>query len=280
MRCLPKPKINRATVYSDCVGSLSNAVLSGKFTAAVQAVEDAYELYAQRAAIGELHRFPAATWGNDSQIVLANLTKKDFVDLYDDQMSNGKGGGRNHYDQLRMTELGICPLCGFGHVSTLDHFAAKARYPVFSVLPINLVPACTDCNKKMGAGIIGVETSMPHPYFEDVRIETETWLLCDVQTTNPVTVTYRADPPSDWGEGLRKRVSYHFSELELSARYAVQAGSHLANVKDFLADLQPADLQTFIGRRVAKFPRPNEWEASLYAGLFRSQWFMQDGYRL
>lgn len=272
--------MNRANVYSDCVGSLSDAVLSAKFTAAALAVEEAYELYTQRAAIGELHQFQAAAWGNDGQIVLANLTKKDFVDLYDGQMSNDKGGGRSHYDQLRMTELGICPLCGFGHVSTLDHFAAKARYPVFSVLPINLVPACTDCNKKMGAGVIGVETSMPHPYFEEARIETETWLLCDVQNTNPVTVTYRVEPPTDWSEGLCRRMRHHFSELELADRYAVQAGSHLANVKDFLADLTPADLQTFIGRRVNNFPRPNEWEAALYAGLFRSQWFMHYGYRL
>lgn len=280
MRCLPKPTMNRATVYVDCVGSLSNAALSAKFTEAALAVAEASELYAQRAAISELHHFPVAAWGNYDQIVLANLTKKDFVDLYDGQMSKGKGGGRSHYDQLRMTELGICPLCGFGHVSTLDHFAAKARYPVFSVLPINLVPACTDCNKKMGAGVIGVETTMPHPYFEEARIETETWLLCDVQDTNPVTVTYRVETPADWSEGLCKRVRHHFSELELAARYAVQAGSHLANVKDFLADLEPADLQTFIGRRVNRFPRPNEWEAALYAGLFRSQWFMQDGYRL
>lgn len=280
MRCLPKPTMNSATVYADCVGGFSNAVLSAKFTAAALAVEEAYERYAQRAAIGELHQFPAALWGNDDQIVLANLTKKDFVDLYDGQMSNGNGGGRSHYDQLRMTELGICPLCGFGHVATLDHFAAKARYPVFSVLPINLVPACTDCNKKMGAGVIGVETTMPHPYFEEARIETETWLLCDVQETNPVTVTYRVEPPADLSEGLCKRVRHHFSELELAARYAVQAGSHLANVKNFLSDLTPADLQTFIGRRVNRFPRPNEWEAALYAGLFRSQWFMQDGYRL
>lgn len=280
MRCLPKPTMNRATVYADCVGGLTNAVLSTKFTAAALAVEEAYELYVQRAAIGELHQFTAASWGNDDQIVLANLSKKDFVDLYDSQMSNAKGGGRSHYDQLRMTELGICPLCGFGHVSTLDHFAAKARYPMFSVLPINLVPTCTDCNKKMGAGVIGVEATMPHPYFEEARIETETWLLCDVQETNPVTVTYRVEPPADWSEGLRKRVRYHFSELELATRYAVQAGSHLANMKNFLAVLAHADLQTFISRRANSFQRPNEWEAALYVGLFRSQWFMQDGYRL
>lgn len=280
MRRLPKPVMNRATVFSDCVGGLSNPVLSTKFIAAADAVAKASELYAQRAESSELHHFQAAAWGNDDQIVLANLTKKDFVDLYDVQMAKGKGGGRSHYDKLRVTELGICPLCGFGHVSTLDHFAAKARYPVFSVLPINLVPACTDCNKKMGAGVISAEETMPHPYFEEARIETDTWLLCDVQESNPVTVTYRVEPPATWSAGLRQRVSYHFGELELASRYAVQAGSHLATAKDFLADLAPADLQTLIGRKVSKFPRPNEWEAALYAGLFRSQWFMQEGYRL
>lgn len=280
MRRLPKPTMNRAAVYADCVESLPNAALSAKFIAAEPAVAEVSKLYAQRAAVSELHLFSAAAWGNDDQIVLANLTKKDFVDLYETQMSKGKGRGRSHYDQLRMTELGICPLCGFGHVSTLDHFAAKARYPAFSVLPINLVPACSDCNKKMGAGVIELATTMPHPYFEDERIETESWLLCDVQETNPVTVTYRVDTPAAWSEGLCKRVRHHFKELELATRYAVQAGSHLANIKDFLADLKPADLQTFINRRANRFSRPNEWESALYTGLFRSNWFMQEGYRL
>lgn len=279
MRRLPMPAMNRAAVYSDCVDGLTNAVLSAKFTAAAQAVEEVSEQYAQRAAINELHNFQAVAWGNDEQIVLANLTKKEFVDLYDTQMAKGKGGGRRHYDKLRVTELGICPLCGFGHVSTLDHFAAKARYPIFSVLPINLVPACTDCNKKMGAGVIKAGETMPHPYFEEARIEAETWLLCEVHETNPVTVTYRVEPPAGWSEGLCKRVRYHFSELELAGRYAVQAGSHLTTAKDFLAGLAPADLHTLIGGKVHKFPRPNEWEAALYAGLFRSQWFMQEGYR-
>lgn len=280
MRRLPKPKMNRSTVFLDCIAGLSDAALSAKFSAAAEAVAEVSELYAQRAETSELHHFPAAAWGKNDQVVLANLTKKEFVDLYDGQMAKGTGSGRSHYDKLRVTELGICPLCGFGHVSTLDHFAAKARYPVFSVLPINLVPACADCNKKMGSGVMGANETMPHPYFEEARIETDTWLRCEVQELSPVTVTYRVEFPAAWGEGLRRRVSYHFRELELASRYAVQASSHLANAKDFLADLEPNDLQTFIARKVSKFPRPNEWEAALYGGLLRSQWFMQEGYRL
>ena len=279
MRLLSVPTMKRATVYSDCVGGLADAALSARFIVAEAAVAAVSQLYAARAASNELHLFQAAHWGNGDQIVLADLTKKEFVGLYDDQMSDAKGGGRKHYDQLKMTELGICPLCGFGHVSTLDHFAAKARYPAFSVLPINLVPACFDCNKKMGAGVIETDSAMPHPYFEEERVEIETWLICDVEHTQPVTVTYRAETPVHWGDGLSKRVRNHFKELNLATRYAVQAGSHLATIKGFLAGLAPADLQWYVGRKVNAIERPNEWESALYAGLLRSAWFMQVGYR-
>ncbi|WP_320426676.1 hypothetical protein [Roseateles agri] len=272
--------MDSATVYADCVAGLSNAALSAKFSAATQAVKDEADLYAVRAAASELHLFQAAAWGDGDQLVLQDLTKSEFVGLYDGQMSSTNGNGRNHYDRLRMTELGICPFCGFGHVSTLDHFASKARYPAFSVLPINLVPACADCNKGKGSAPIEAGSAMPHPYFEESRIESDTWLFCDVLQTQPVTTSYRAETPAHWPAALSGRVQRYFSELELAGRYAVQSASHLANIKAFLRKLMPDELQWYLSRKAVGFPYPNTWEAALYAGLLRSPWFMQEGYRL
>jgi len=194
-------------------------------------------------------------------------------------MSSVSGRGRSHYDKLRLTELGICPFCGFGHVSTLDHFAAKSRYPAFSVLPINLVPSCSDCNKGKGSGLITSETEIPHPYFEDSRIETDGWLICNVVETSPVTVVYQTRFPADWDNSLSRRVQNYFTDLKLASRYGVQAASYLAGIKEFLSALTTTDLEWYINKKAHSYEYPNEWEAALYAGLARSQWFIETGYR-
>ncbi|MGE8704920.1 MAG: HNH endonuclease [Achromobacter sp.] len=279
MKLMPKPTLNRSTVYSDCVAGLGAGELSDRFIAASEFVDAVSEQYASRAESKQLHMLVPCDWGHGEQVVLTDITKSEFVALYDNQMSNAKGSGRSHYDKLRLTKLGICPLCGFGHVSTLDHFAAKSRYPAFSVLPINLVPSCSDCNKDKGASLITVDGEMPHPYFEEPRVETDIWLMCDVIEALPVTVVYRAQFPLFWDESLKRRMENYFSGLKLAARYAVQAGSYLADAKSFLSKLSEEDLRWYLESKAASYERPNEWEAALYAGLTRSMWFKQAGYR-
>lgn len=279
MRLLPIPVLSRATVYSDCVAGVTVTELSSRFNAAIQVVDSASGQYALHAQNKQLHMLIPCDWGAGEQVVLTDITKSEFVALYDNQMSSAKGGGRSHYDKLRLTKLGICPFCGFGHVSTLDHFAAKSRYPAFSVLPINLVPSCADCNKGKGSGLITIETEMPHPYFEDSRVEKDGWLFCDVVETLPVTVVYRTQFPLNWGDSLSRRMKNYFSELKLASRYAVQAASYLAGAKEFLSSLSEMDLEWYINKKADSYEHPNEWEAALYAGLARSQWFIQIGYR-
>ena len=39
-----------------------------------------------------------------------------------------------------------CPMCGTTLYSTFDHYMPMARFPEFSVHPLNLVPCCSRCN--------------------------------------------------------------------------------------------------------------------------------------
>ena len=62
-------------------------------------------------------------------------------------MVRKNGPGRATYDLLKLSAKGgFCPLCGQRNVSTLDHYLPKESYPDLSILPINLVRACSDCN--------------------------------------------------------------------------------------------------------------------------------------
>ena len=61
----------------------------------------------------------------------------------------------------------FCPYCEIVKVQTLDHFLDKATYPDLAALPLNLVPACADCNRLRPDGIVAKgERSLMHPYFD------------------------------------------------------------------------------------------------------------------
>jgi len=61
-----------------------------------------------------------------------------------------------------------CPMCGSMGTGTLDHLLPKAKYPQFSILSINLVPACHTCNNKRGEALTGRGGErVLHPYFDN-----------------------------------------------------------------------------------------------------------------
>ncbi|MDF0607209.1 HNH endonuclease [Neisseriaceae bacterium TC5R-5] len=184
----------------------------------------------------QLFSLTAKERGNDSQLVIANITKENLINLYSEMTKVGKPG-RDYYDSLRgLAPLGICPFCGIGQVSTLDHFLPKAYYPEFSILPINLIPACADCNKNKGAQKIEEHTQTLHPYFEGNIIETVQWMFAEVNESTPVTVRYFVQPPSFWSDGLKQRIDNYASNYILG-RFEIQAAPELVELSGHLNQL-------------------------------------------
>lgn len=283
MKRLPTPEIEPEVVYTSCVSGVTVAGLAGRFHAATKSIVALAKQYAQRAAINQLHLFPSSPWGNGTQVVIADLTKEELTGLYSEHMVKRNQPARSYYDRITLlAPLGKCPFCGFGHVSTLDHFLSKARYPSFSVLPSNLVPACSDCNKGKGADVFDEENQIPHPYFESPRIETDTWLFASVNETAPATATFSVVTPTDWPADLTRRVSNYVRDLRLTTRFAVEAGSELASLSDFLGQLETGQLVERHLRQVAqaeRLHRRNSWKAALYEALSESPWYCSGGYR-
>ena len=190
---------------------------------------------------------------------------------------------RSYYDQIKsLAPLGKCPFCGFGQVSTLDHFLAKSRYPSFSVLPINLIPACTDCNKGKGAGVLDAQDQIPHPYFEGSRIETDPWLYANVHETSPATAAFSANPPDHWPADLAQRVVNYVREFNLTTRFAIEAASELASLSDTLSIFETSQrIGEFLSliAQSERLHRKNTWKAALYEALSDSAWYCELGYR-
>ncbi len=69
----------------------------------------------------------------------------------------------------RTAGLLCCPMCGSQHPGTIDHYLPRERFPEFSILPCNLIPACPHCNSGVKKGHYRGTTSPErfiHPYFE------------------------------------------------------------------------------------------------------------------
>lgn len=277
------PDFDPGVVYTSCVSGVPIADLAARFNAATVDFLALANLYENRARINELYLFPSSPWGNGAAVVLGELTKDELTALYTNYMARRDQPGRSYYDQIMsLAPLGKCPLCGFGQVSTLDHFLSKARYPTFSVLPVNLIPACSDCNKGKGSGVIDAQNQIPHPYFEEPRIETDTWLYATVIETSPATASFSVIPPDYWPQDLARRVVNYTHDINLTARFAIEAASELTSLSDILSQLgtsQQIHEYLVLITQVERSNRRNSWKAALYEALSESTWYREGDYR-
>lgn len=283
MKKLPIPDMEAIEVYEACVRAVPNADLVVRFVDVVDNLLALAQEYQARTVANELHLYPLCTWGNGDQIVLGELTKTQFNDLYSKYMVPSTREARVYYDRLlNSAPLGKCPLCGYGHVSTLDHFMSKAYYPYFAVLPINLVPVCADCNKEKASSKLTKDSQSSHPYFEAPEVETGTWLFAEVIETSPATATFSVVPPKNWPDELCRRIKNHFDDLVLASRFAIEAASEMASLSDYLGSLEA---HARIGEHlritacIERAHRRNTWKAALYEALSQSAWYQGGGYR-
>jgi hypothetical protein len=283
MRRLQKPTLQAIDVFDGCLTGIADQELANRFLAARPAINAQFLEYEVKAAAHALDSFVPCEWGKKEQIVVGDLRKSELVDLYSSQMANKKGEGRPYYDQLMMlAPLGICPFCGFGHASTLDHFLSKAFFPTFSVLSVNLIPACKDCNTGKGASAVGPNEQTVHPYFENEIIDTDAWLFAEVLQTRPATIRYYVNTPVTWPLDLSNRIVKYFKELDLARRFSVQASPEIIEISELMdmlvsLDTRRAHLATMA--QIERTKRKNSWKAPMYEALAASDWYLAAGYR-
>ena len=191
------------------------------------AVEDDYSLRAQQ---GNLCTFPRTphVQGVDP-IVHGALSKSELTKLYTQYFVPAEKPARALYERLKVTANGKCPFCGgIGHVRTLDHFLPKANFPLFSVLPGNLVPCCRDCNSEKLNAFSTTRGGQPlHPYFDDDKYFEEQWVYAEVIETDPPSLSFYVTPPAGWSVDEKERVYSHFKDYDLGEKFGTEAAADL-----------------------------------------------------
>ncbi|WP_139199282.1 HNH endonuclease [Curtobacterium sp. MCBA15_013] len=139
------------------------------------------------------------------------------------------GVGRDMYDALKSGAGSRCPSCLHGRVHDLDHFLPKSKYPRLALVPLNLVPICSDCNGIKRAYVAKSAANEPiHPYFDDLG--DEEWLVATVLEAPGAPLQFEVSPPAAWNATLGSRVAEQFKRLKLGALYADLASTLIGNL--------------------------------------------------
>lgn len=272
-----RPAYSAEDTFASCISRVRLPALKARLMAATQAIvdaSDAYEVAGDAQALHHIVREP---------LVNGAVTTAEMDAVYTGRMAKQNGPGRIVYDDIFVAAKGRCPLCAHRTVTTLDHHLPKALYPALAVVPLNLVPSCSDCNKAKLARIPhAAEDVSLHPYFDDVG--NERWLFAEVIEVEPASLRFRAEPPATLDTLLAERLRRHFRGLNLSALYGSEAAEELLNIRYLLSSLQASGGEDFVRAYLEEHAesclagRLNGWRGAAYEAWATSGWFCEGGF--
>lgn len=261
-------------------GITGNIGLLKKVENATTDLKTQAQAYEASGSIGELYTIqPLQNQRNVDPIVLGQLKRSDLIKLYGNYFVGITKPARAVYDSLMIAADEKCPYCGgIGRPRNLDHYLPKKHYPQFSIVPLNLVPSCRDCNMDGKGEVFAMREAeqVIHPYLDDDSIFNEQWLFARYTPTNdgePGVIEYFVSPPQHWEDVKKQRVEKHFLDFDLSLRFSKEAGSRSVAL---LAQYE-ALLQVPVNKDVAKniifqpiidtSPFVNHWERVMCLAL-------------
>lgn len=275
MRFLARPKTSSAEVFAACV-------------VGVRERRRQFEAVQLDVALADKRFRGNANSGNFDTMTSEKFTvAADMQWLYTKRLAEQDAPGRSIYDSIRSLS-DICPLCGYGTVTSLDHYLPKESYNALAVNPVNLVPACGDCNQKKGRKTDRVL----HPYYDDLQ---EQWLSATVvegPAGGQPVMEYQSCPPEQWPAGLADRVRNHFRIFGLGRLYPDLARNEMGCMVVALANLyheynkrgKPgADAVrihlTGMAEGSRRWEGANHWKTVMYEALASSDWYCDCGFR-
>jgi hypothetical protein len=139
---------------------------------------------------------------------------------------------------LQSCPLGKCPYCGQGQVTTLDHYLPQTDYPEFSILPLNLIPSCSDCNKRKLDEYRGNNAALfLHAYLDSWPDDTRFLFATIFVVDQDVFADFRVNPPCSLDTSLQGRLVSHFDRLNLREYYGVEAINEISERRTVIEEL-------------------------------------------
>ncbi len=276
MRSLPKPNYKAGEVFDTCISRIRDSDLKIRLeNCREEIISDSMD-FEVKAKLAQLHLI------NQKKVVNNNVTVKEMEKVYTDRMVGEKAPGRSIYSKLRNpTGDDKCPFCAQRNISTLDHYLPKAFYPSLVVAPVNLVPACKDCNTiKKAAHPTSSNEETLHPYFDN--IEKEQWLFAKVLEVVPVSFYFFIKAPINTDQLKFERVKFHFEQYQLNKLYKSQAASELSDISYMMKKLWEKDI-LLVEQHLKEVSyscyanNKNSWKTAMYQALANNAWYHSNG---
>lgn len=278
MRKVVKPVDSVADVFENCISKVKKPALKARLKACIPELVSAATDLDQKIATNDVHTIMGV------KTFKSGLTASQMIKVYTDRMAKKKAPGRYMYNKIvASAPKGICPLCGHRQASTIDHYVDKSHCSQFIVTPVNLVPACRDCNTNKARFPFPTSSEMEtiHPYFDN--IESEQWLDADIVQTAGVPIVFAVRPPASWLQLKIDRTTRHFNVFQLGHLYSMNASDELGNIRYTVVNLYqtvgPTALQLHLeGEAISRRKNHvNSWQTAMYRALSNSTWFCNGG---
>ncbi|GAA4451614.1 HNH endonuclease [Novipirellula rosea] len=125
----------------------------------------------------------------------------------------------------------VCQYCLFGEIDCVDHYLPKNKFPEFSVLPRNLVPACSRCNRMKGSKWLhNGDRAIVSLYFDDVPNEQFIEVDISFPRGNRAKVEFRLTKPAGMQRVVFRRLQQQFDTLNLIERYNLFGAEFVSEV--------------------------------------------------
>lgn len=278
MISLARPKKTYEEVLVLCEqGITGNAVLKQNLQDSrnqlLSAASD-YETLAEEANLCSI-----APIESDTANIVGDLSKNDLTKVYSQYFAGKDKPARELYSAIMFAANGNCPYCGgIGEPKNLDHYLPKTHFPQFSVLPLNLIPACRDCNMD-GKATAYAETpseQIIHPYLDHACFFNEQWLYAryiESVVSEPAIIEYYVEAPEGWHAVNKERVKAHFDSFNLLDRFSREAASRSTTYIDQMRNLIALGIEieqaksTILNSVIDKALCTNHWERVMCLAL-------------
>ena len=275
MILITKPAFTVREVFHKCISTVADEKLKQELEDCIDLLELAETDFDKKFILDEIYMI------SPKNVIKGNIDKNEMKKIYDYRMVSIIPGKTYYNRIMSAAPYGKCPLCSVRLADTLDHYLPKSKFPIYTVTPINLIPACTLCNQ--GKRVDYPTTSEGqtlHPYYDNV--ENVSWIQASVLHTNPITFNYSVVPHYSWTKILKDRAQTHFNAFNLNELFSSHANEEFRGVKMQLItlynsnpNLLKAHLQDSYKSRLAL--GRNSWQAVMYNALLNDVWFCNGG---
>jgi 5-methylcytosine-specific restriction endonuclease McrA len=169
---------------------------------------------------------PSAIGGSPFEVVEDENGVKSIGKHLHDRYRSGQSTDEDIVKRAMDVQVRHCPYCGLfrrikphERAPERDHFLPKSEFPEYSLLAVNIVVACDDCNDAKGTDVLDEDDQMlfMHPYFDD---DLGNKLLRASAEPAAGSDTFAVDFEITSSDDISNKVARQVETLDLKARYA------------------------------------------------------------